>query len=69
LKVHISNNAKELGISAGLKAAELIKETIGQKGFANIILATGTSQFETIQQLISDSEIQWDRVQMFHLDE
>jgi len=50
LKVHISNNAKELGISAGLKAAELIKETIGQKGFANIILATGTSQFETIQQ-------------------
>ncbi len=69
MKVHISNNAKELGISAGLKAAELIKETIDQKGFANIILATGTSQFETIQQLISDSEIQWDRVQMFHLDE
>jgi glucosamine-6-phosphate deaminase len=69
LKVHISNNAKELGISAGLRAAELIKETIDQKGFANIILATGTSQFETIQQLISDPEIQWDRVQMFHLDE
>ena len=69
MKVHISNNAKELGISAGLRAAELIKETIGQKGFANIILATGTSQFETIQQLISDPEIQWDRVQMFHLDE
>jgi len=69
LKVHISNNAKELGILAGLRAAELIKETISQKGFANIILATGTSQFETIQQLISDPEIQWDRVQMFHLDE
>lgn len=69
LKVHRSNNAKDLGIQAGLKAAELIKETIDQKGFANIILATGTSQFETIQQLISDPEIQWDRVQMFHLDE
>ncbi len=69
MKVHISNNAKELGISAGLRAAELIKETISKKGFANIILATGTSQFETIQQLISDPEIQWDRVQMFHLDE
>jgi len=69
LKVHISNNVKELGNLAGLRAAELIKETISQKGFANIILATGTSQFETIQQLISDPEIQWDRVQMFHLDE
>ena len=69
MKVHISNNVKELGNLAGLRAAELIKETISQKGFANIILATGTSQFETIQQLISDPEIQWDRVQMFHLDE
>ena len=69
MKVHISNNSKDLGVSAGLKAAELIKKTIQQKGFANIILATGTSQFETIQQLISDAEISWERVQMFHLDE
>ena len=69
MKVHISNHAEELGIAAGLRAAELIKKVIDQKGFANIILATGTSQFETIQQLISDPEIQWDRVQMFHLDE
>lgn len=69
MKVHIHHNPKELGISAGLRAAELIKKTIQDKGFANIILATGTSQFETIQQLIRDSEIAWDRVQMFHLDE
>ena len=69
MKVHISDHAKNLGNLAGLRAAELIKETISKKGFANIILATGTSQFETIQQLISDPEIQWDRVQMFHLDE
>ena len=69
MKIHISNNANELGKLAGLKAAELIKETIRKKGFANIILATGTSQFETIQQLIQDTDIQWDRVQMFHLDE
>ena len=69
MKVHICDNAKNLGNLAGLRDAELIKETIENKGFANIILATGTSQFETIQQLISDPEIQWDRVQMFHLDE
>ena len=69
MKVYISDNAKNLGNLAGIRAAELIKETISKKGFANIILATGTSQFETIQQLISDPEIQWDRVQMFHLDE
>jgi glucosamine-6-phosphate deaminase len=69
LPFHIAHNAQELGISAGKKAAALIKETIKQKGFANIILATGTSQFETIQQLISDPDIAWEHVQMFHLDE
>lgn len=69
LPFHIAHNTQELGMSAGKKAAALLKETIKQKGFANIILATGTSQFETIQQLISDPDIAWEHVQMFHLDE
>lgn len=67
--LYIAPNAQELGIAAGKQAATLIKETIQQKGFANIILATGTSQFETINQLISDPDIAWKHVQMFHLDE
>lgn len=67
--LHIAHSAQELGIAAGKQAAALIKETIQQKGFANIILATGTSQFETINQLISDPDIAWEHVQMFHLDE
>ncbi len=69
LQVHIAPDPQELGISAGKQAAALIKKTIKEKGFANIILATGTSQFETIQQLISDPDIAWEHVQMFHLDE
>ena len=35
---------------------------------ANIILATGTSQFEILNQLISEN-IDWSKVTMFHLDE
>lgn len=69
MDIHLTNNPKELGLAAGKKGATLIKMAIQEKGFANIILATGTSQFETIQQLISDHEIQWEHVQMFHLDE
>ena len=65
----IAHTPQELGIAAGQRAASLIKETINQKGSANIILATGTSQFETIRELISDPEIAWEHVQMFHLDE
>jgi glucosamine-6-phosphate deaminase len=69
MKIHLSNNAVDLGNVAGLRAAELIKKAIELKGFASVILATGTSQFEVIQQLLRDPAIAWDRVQMFHLDE
>jgi glucosamine-6-phosphate deaminase len=47
----------------------LIRNAIEVKGSANIILATGISQFETLQQMISVKEIDWSKVQMFHLDE
>lgn len=69
MKVFIGNDAKDAGISAGNAAAELIIEAIKQKGSANIILATGASQFETLTQLIKRTDIQWDKVTMFHLDE
>jgi len=63
-----SKDPKELGIAAGKAAASLINQTIREKGEANIILATGTSQFETINQLIKEN-IDWAKVSMFHLDE
>lgn len=68
MKIVISNTSKELGQVAGSEAADLIRQTISEKGRANIILATGTSQFETINQLITE-EIDWSKVTMFHLDE
>ena len=49
-------------------AARLIREAIETNGTANIILATGTSQFETLNQLVSE-DIDWSKVTMFHLDE
>lgn len=66
---YILNDAGALGNASGKEAAETIKEAIAQKGVANIILATGTSQFETLQQLLLDKEIDWSSVNMFHLDE
>ncbi len=68
MKIVISKNPKELGESAGNTAAQLIKEFITKNGEVNIILATGASQFETLNQLIK-AEIDWSKVSMFHLDE
>jgi glucosamine-6-phosphate deaminase len=69
MNVNIQQDAKNLGIEAGKKSAELIRETIKAKGSANIILATGSSQFETLKQLILEKGIEWNKVTMFHLDE
>jgi len=69
MHINISDTSKELGEKAGEKAASLIKDRINENGEAHIILATGTSQLETIKQLISDPEIDWSKVVMFHLDE
>ena len=63
------NSPRQLGQAAGKDAAVLIRETIEKNGGANIILATGASQFETLHQLIAEKSIDWGKVVMFHLDE
>ncbi|GAA0877209.1 glucosamine-6-phosphate deaminase [Algoriphagus jejuensis] len=69
MKTDISSTQAELGQKAGKSGAELIRKAIEMQGFANVILATGTSQFETLKQLLAEEEIDWSKVRVFHLDE
>lgn len=68
MEIIISETTKELGKLAAAKGADLIRSAIKQKGLANIIVATGASQFEMLQALIQE-EIDWTKVTVFHLDE
>lgn len=69
MQITITKDPIELGRKAGSEAAVLIRDTIRRKGTANIVLATGTSQIQTLQQLVSEPGIDWSKVVMFHLDE
>lgn len=69
MKIYNRKDPAEMGKLAGDHAALAISEAIQSKGEANIILATGTSQFETIQTLLTHDNIDWSKVTMFHLDE
>jgi 6-phosphogluconolactonase/glucosamine-6-phosphate isomerase/deaminase len=60
---------KETGIAAGENAALQMKHAIKQNGVANIIMATGASQFDLLQHLVTEKTIDWSKVIMFHLDE
>jgi len=48
--------------------ADLINAAIKDQGQANVILATGASQFETLNTLV-EQDVDWSKVVMFHLDE
>ena len=68
MKIVVSKDAKALGANAADYIAGLINESIAAKGEARIILSTGASQFTTLEALI-EKDIDWSRVEMFHLDE
>lgn len=68
MEIIIAENKEELGKKAAAEGAELVKKAIGEKGFANIIVATGASQFEMLSELVKEN-IDWSVVTGFHLDE
>lgn len=69
MNLKISDNPVELGKVSAAVAIEGIINAIKEKGQANVILATGASQFETLKNLVEDRTIDWSKVVMFHLDE
>ena len=58
-----------LGQTAAEQAANTIRQAIETNGQARIIAATGASQFEFLDALTKISDLDWTKVEMFHLDE
>lgn len=69
MELNIYETKGELGAAAASDGAEIIRKAIESRGEANIILATGASQFEMLANLVSIKDMAWDKVTAFHLDE
>ena len=65
----VFNDKVALGNAAAEQAASAIRRAIAQHGCARIIAATAASQFEFLGALTRTKEIDWARVEAFHLDE
>ena len=65
----IHKTKQEMAAAAAAAAARAIKKAIEEHGRANIILATGASQFEMLNSLVKTGTVDWSKVTMFHLDE
>ena len=68
MEIIISETKQILGKKAARMGGELIRKAILDRGTANIILATGASQFEMLSELVKE-DIDWSLVRAFHLDE
>ncbi len=69
MKIWISKHKLDMASAAATDGAAHIREAIAANGGAAIILATGASQFEMLDALLAQGDIDWSRVTVFHLDE
>ncbi len=60
---------EEMGAAAAAAGAEKMRAALQERGEANIIVATGASQFEMLEALTKEGGIDWTKVTVFHLDE
>jgi len=68
MEILITETKQELGLKAAQAGAAKIRKAILDRGEANIIVATGASQFEMLGELVKE-ELDWSVVTAFHLDE
>jgi len=69
MDLSICGTRKELGSAAAVAGAEKIREALADRDEVAIVMASAASQFEVIEALLGEADIEWDRVVLFHLDE
>ena len=68
MRITIHATAADLGHAAALEGANALRAAIQSGGEAVCVLATGASQFATLETLVG-LDLPWHRVTLFHLDE
>lgn len=68
IQLHLEKTKVDVGRAAAQRGAGVIRRAIAARGEANIVVATGASQFEMLSELTAMA-IDWSKVTAFHLDE
>jgi glucosamine-6-phosphate deaminase len=69
LRVTILDSNKELGERAARDFAVATQNALREKSEISIILATGNSQLSFVDALYEQKDIEWSRINVFHMDE
>ncbi len=69
LKVNVYQNRTLMGEGAAKDIKAKIIELLSQKDEINMIFAAAPSQNDVLKALVEDKEIEWNRVNAYHMDE
>ena len=69
LNVCIHDSREEMGMKGAAVVAETIRKLISEKGEINLIFASSPSQDDLLVALAAEPDIEWKRVNAFHMDE
>jgi glucosamine-6-phosphate deaminase len=67
--VRVFEDKRSLSAAAADQAANAIRRAILDRGRARIVAATGTSQLGFLDALVAAEKLDWQKVELFHLDE
>ncbi|KQN42842.1 glucosamine-6-phosphate deaminase [Serratia sp. Leaf50] len=69
LNVEVFGTRQEMGQSAAADAAQHLRQRLAQQKKVRIIFAAAPSQNEFLAHLVQADDIDWERVEAFHMDE
>ena len=69
LTVKIYPSRKDMGDAAASEIKERIVKLLAEKSEINMIFAAAPSQNEVLAALVSDKDIEWGRINAYHMDE
>jgi glucosamine-6-phosphate deaminase len=69
MQLRIFDRVEDVGAHAAAHAAGALARAIAARGRARLVAATGNSQFGLLDALIATPGVDWERVELFHLDE
>ncbi len=69
MKIVIAEDRVAMGKYTAQQAAAYLRMCLEEKAECNLVVATGSSQFEVLDSLVQEPGIDWQRVNGYHLDE
>lgn len=68
-RVYIYQSKQDTSEAAAIEAASILRSALGKRGSARIIVGTGNSQDDMVRTLVQAPDLDWNRMEVFHMDE